>query len=105
HAYLRVRAHPLDLLARSCEPVEMAGFIDEVNRHDIRLAVARAGQSSDLMVRQKFATLVDLHFANQHVRLAPLILDNWPARQLCARWPWADVLPRQGNRGFGARQE
>ena len=72
-ADLWIRAHPFNLLPVGRKSIEVIGFVNQVDRHDIRLIFARARQSSDGRARHDFSAILCCHFPNSHREFLPYI--------------------------------
>lgn len=75
HTDQRVRAHPLDLLTHRRESIKATGRAREVDRHDVRLIIAAAGQPPETEARQHVFTFLSHHFSYKHRNRLPILLD------------------------------
>src|SRR5215470_8364078 len=66
HAYSWIRAHPFNLLSKGGKPIEMRRFIHEVNRHNVRLIIARTRESSKRNASEQVVTISCFHLVYQH---------------------------------------
>lgn len=65
-AHKRVRTHPLNLLSKRADCVEIVFVVGEINRHDVWLVVAGTSQPADRRALQRAPALSFGHGVNKH---------------------------------------